>query len=281
MAPRLAMDGPGSSEDENRSEGGSMTHRMDRVTFKGAFGDRLAASLERPEDTPRAHALFAHCFTCSKDLKAARWITEGLVRQGFAVLRFDFTGLGESEGDFADTNFSSNLADLVAAAEFMRDRYEAPRLLVGHSLGGTAVLAAARSIPESRAVATIGSPSDTQHLGDLLRDHAPDLEHTGEAEVRLAGRAVRIRRQLLEDLAEQSMHSVIEDLGRALMIFHSPHDDTVSIDHAARIFAAARHPKSFVSLDGADHLLIRDEGDAHYVAAVLAAWAARYVVVGS
>jgi len=254
---------------------------MDRVTFKGAFGDPLAASLERPEGAPRAHALFAHCFTCSKDLKAARWITEGLVQQGFAVLRFDFTGLGESEGDFADTNFSSNLADLVAAAEFMRDRYEAPRLLVGHSLGGTAVLAAARSISESRAVATIGSPSDTQHLGNLLRDRAPDIEHAGEAEVRLAGRAVRIRRQLLDDLAEQSMHSAIEDLGRALMIFHSPQDDTVSIDHAARIFAAARHPKSFVSLDGADHLLLRDEADAHYVAAVLAAWAARYVAEAS
>lgn len=251
--------------------------RIDRVTFPGAFGDNLAARLERPDGAPRAHALFAHCFTCSKDLKGARWITEGLVNEGFSVLRFDFTGLGESEGDFADTNFSSNLADLVAAADWMRKNHAAPELLVGHSLGGAAVLAAAPSIPESRAVATIGAPSDTEHLGTMLRRSAPEIDSAGEAEVELAGRPVRIKKQLLEDLAEQPMRDRIAELGRALLIFHSPTDETVDIDHAARIFGAARHPKSFISLDGADHLLIRREADAHFVADVLAAWAHRYV----
>ncbi|ANM29612.1 osmotically inducible protein C [Acidobacteria bacterium Mor1] len=249
----------------------------ERVRFPGALGGLLAARVERPAGAPRAWALFAHCFSCSKDLKAVGRITRALTERGFGVLRFDFTGLGESDGDFADTNFSSNLDDLVAAADFMRRELEAPSLLIGHSLGGAAVLAGARRIPESRAVATIGAPSDTKHLvGNLLADH-PELEDAEEAEVRLGGRPFTVKRQFLEDLREHTLEESIAGLGRALLVMHSPVDETVGIEHAARIYGAARHPKSFVSLDDADHLLLRDEKDARYAAEVLASWAGRYL----
>ena len=248
-----------------------------RLHFNGAFGDRLAARVEMPVGKPTACALFAHCFTCGKDLKAVVRISRALADRGIAVLRFDFTGLGESDGDFADTNFSSNVDDLVAAAELMRGEWGGAQILIGHSLGGAAVLAAARRIPEVRAVATIGAPSDTEHLRDTLVAMAPELESAGEAEVDLGGRAVRVRRQLLDDLAEQSMMASIPNLGLPLLIFHSPVDEVVGIDHAQRIFKAAKHPKSFVSLDGADHLLLAREEDSRFVADVLAAWAARYV----
>ncbi len=250
-----------------------------RVTFPGAFGHQLAARLDRSEKEPRACALFAHCFTCSKDLKATARISRALVERGIAVLRFDFTGLGESEGDFADTNFSSNLEDLLAAVEFMRANYEAPRLLIGHSLGGAAVLATAGRVPEAVAVATLGAPSDTQHLGEGILRSAPELEAADEAEVVLAGRPFRIRRQLLDDLQEQSVLSAVRRLDKALLILHSPVDEVVDVDHARRIYQAAKHPKSFVSLDDADHLLLRDPADARYVAEVLAAWAGRYLGV--
>ena len=252
-----------------------------RVKFPGAFGNTLVGRLELPDppgSEPAAYALFAHCFTCSKDLKAAGWISRALVERGIAVFRFDFTGIGESEGDFADTDFSSNLDDLEAAADFLRREHQAPQILVGHSLGGAAVLAAAERVAEVRAVATIAAPSDTDHLRETLIRLAPELERRDEAEVTLAGRRFRIRRQLLEDLAAGKLKQAISGLGRALLVFHSPVDSIVPIDHARRIYEAAKHPKSFVSLDDADHLLT-DERDARYVGEVLAAWAGRYVAL--
>jgi fermentation-respiration switch protein FrsA (DUF1100 family) len=248
-----------------------------RLHFTGAFGDRLAARVEMPVGKPTACALFAHCFTCGKDLKAVVRISRALAERGIAVFRFDFTGLGESAGDFADTNFSSNLEDLVAAAELMRGEWGGAQILIGHSLGGAAVLAAARRIPEVKAVATLAAPSDTEHLRDTLVDIAPELESSGEAEVSLGGRPVRVRRQLLTDLEEQSMMASIHNLDLPLLIFHSPVDEVVGIDHARRIYKAAKHPKSFVSLDGADHLLLAREEDSGFVADVLAAWVGRYV----
>ncbi|RMH19941.1 MAG: alpha/beta fold hydrolase [Acidobacteria bacterium] len=253
----------------------------ERVTFEGARGDRLAARLERPDGPPRAYALFAHCFTCSKDLKAAQRISRALAQRGFAVLRFDFTGLGESEGDFADTNFTSNLEDLRAAVAYLRREHQAPRLMIGHSLGGTAVLAVAGEVAEAVAVVTIGAPSDTDHLRRNLAAAAPELEEADDplasTEIRLAGRPFRIRRQLLDDLAGQNVLDRVRELRKALLILHSPVDEVVDVDHARRIYQAARHPKSFVSLDDADHLLLRRESDAVYAAEVLAAWASRYL----
>lgn len=249
----------------------------ERLTFTGSLGHPLAARLEQPDAEPRAYALFAHCFTCSMDLKAIHTISGTLADAGIAVLRFDFTGLGESEGEFADTDFSSNLDDLELAAGFLRERYSAPCLLIGHSLGGTAALAVAHRIGEVRAVATIGSPSDTRHLSDALRTQAPELEQRGEAEIQLTGRPFRIKRSLIDDLDEARVTPRIAQLGRALMIFHSPADETVSVDHARRVYAAASHPKSFVSLDKADHLLLADRSHAKWLANVLAAWVEPYL----
>jgi putative redox protein len=255
-----------------------MPNLEDRVRFPGANDQPLAARIERPSGAqPAAWVLFAHCFTCSKDLKAARWLSRCLVRRGFGVMRFDFTGIGESGGDFAETNFTSNLDDVVAAADFLRDEHEAPRVLVGHSLGGAAVLAAAHRVPESVAVATIGAPSDTAHLSDTLVRVSPELESRGEAEVRLGGHRYVMKQQLLDDLRSHSLRDAIATLDRALLVMHSPADESVDIRHAGAIYEAARHPKSFVSLDDADHLLLRDPRDAHYAAEVLAAWATRYV----
>jgi len=248
-----------------------------RLSFPGAHGDTLSARLERPVGPVRAAALFAHCFTCSKDLKAVRRISQSLVEEGIAVFAFDFTGLGESEGEFADTNFSSNIADLEAAARFMESEIGAPALLVGHSLGGAAVLAAAHRLESVRAVATIGAPSDPAHLVTTLEEAAPELATAGEAEVTLAGRPFRIKRQLLDDLKEQRLIELVSTLGRPLMIFHSPVDETVSVDHAAVLYQAARHPKSYVSLDTADHLLLQKPEDAALVGQVLAAWVKRYL----
>jgi uncharacterized OsmC-like protein/alpha/beta superfamily hydrolase len=248
----------------------------EHLRFPGARGQSLAARLDSPVGPPVAYALFAHCFTCSKDLKAAGWISSALIERGIAVFRFDFTGIGESEGDFAGTDFSSNVDDLVAAADFLRREREAPRLLIGHSLGGCAVLAAAERIPEARAISTIAAPSDTEHLKKALVHLAPDLEARGEVEVHLGGRPFRVRRELLEDLAEDHLRGVLERLHRALLIFHSPVDATVGIDHARRLFEMAKHPKSFISLDTANHLL-SDERDARYVGDVLAVWAERYL----
>jgi len=247
-----------------------------KLLFPNDRGQKLAASLEMPGAEPRAFALFAHCFTCSKDVAAASRISRGLREEGYAVLRFDFTGLGGSEGDFANTDFSSNVGDLVAAADFLRAEHRAPRLLVGHSLGGAAVLAAAPRIPEVRAVATLAAPSEPEHVKHLLTDSLSTIEAEGSAEVSIGGRRFRIRREFLEDLEEQSLREELANLKRALLVLHSARDRTVGIEHAGRIFQAARHPKSFVSLDGADHLLSRRE-DSDYAARILAAWASRYV----
>ena len=249
----------------------------ERLKFPGSQNVQLAGWLETPDAAPVAYAVFAHCFTCSKDIKAAGRISRALAERGIAVLRFDFTGIGESEGDFAETDFSSNLDDLVAAADFLRQEREAPRLLVGHSLGGAAVLAAAPRIPEIAAVATIAAPSDTEHLRNTLVRLSPELEARGEAEIDLGGgRPFRIRRQLLDDLSEDHLQRSLADLHKPLLLFHSPLDRTVGIENAERLFLAAKHPKSFVSLDKADHLL-SDERDARHAGDVLAAWALRYL----
>ena len=250
--------------------------RAERFDFPNADGLRLAGLLDNPPGEARAYALFAHCFTCGKEVHAARRIAEGLTAVGIAVLRFDFTGLGSSEGEFANTTFSSNVADLVAAADQLRRVKRAPSILIGHSLGGAAVLAAGSTVPEARAVVTIGAPSDPAHVAGLFKDKIEELDAHGEVEVSLAGRPFRIRRAFLDDIAEQELSARIAALRKALLIFHSPSDDLVGIDNASRIFAAARHPKSFVSLAGADHLLSR-RSDAAYVANVIAAWAERYL----
>ncbi len=251
--------------------------RNERITFPGAHGVDLSARLGLPPDGDvRACALFAHCFTCSKDLKPVVNISRALTQRGIAVLRFDFTGLGESDGDFSETNFTSNIEDLVAAAEFMQRRYEAPAILVGHSLGGAAVLQAAARMPSVRAIATIGAPFDPAHVKNLFVDALDEIEERGKADVSLAGRRFTLSREFVRDLEGRHMEEVIGSLGRPLLIFHSPVDDTVGIDNAALIYKAARHPKSFVSLDDADHLLLR-EGDSLYVGSVLAAWAGRYL----
>lgn len=248
-----------------------------RLEFPGSLGHPLAGRLDLPADRPRAYAIFAHCFTCTKDLKAVNWISRELVDRRIAVLRFDFTGLGESGGDFADTNFTSNLDDLVAAADFLRREHEAPQILIGHSLGGTAAIVAAGRIPEARAVATIAAPSETQHLHEFLTRQAPDLDDDEAATVEVMGRPVRIKGQLLDDLRRHDILRAAAELHRPLLIFHSPTDDIVDIAHARRLFEAAAHPKSFISLDDADHLLIAREADARYVAEVLASWASRYL----
>jgi putative redox protein len=253
-----------------------MAARTEKVDFLNARGERLSARLDRPEDAPLAYALFAHCFTCSKEIFAASRIAAALAAHGYAVLRFDFTGLGSSEGEFANTNFSSNVDDIVAAAAHLRATVAAPRLLVGHSLGGAAVLAAAKRIPEAVAVATINAPAEPTHVRALLGGAAGTIERAGEAAVQLGKRTFKIRRQFLSDIASYNMQEALRNLGRALIVFHAPHDEIVGIDNARRIFDAARHPKSFVSLDDADHLLSRRE-DAAYVADILAAWAARYL----
>jgi len=253
-----------------------MTFTSEKFTFTGSDGQELAARFEQPRGRAQAVALFAHCFTCTKDIFAASRIAAGLAARGIAVLRFDFTGLGHSEGEFANTNFSSNVGDLVAAADHLRANHEAPRIVIGHSLGGAAVLAAAGRIPEAVAVATIGAPAEPGHVQHLFQAARPEIEAKGEAEVLLAGRPFTIKKQFLEDIEAARLEAAIGGLRKALLVFHAPRDATVGIENAGRIFAAAKHPKSFVSLDDADHLLSRRE-DAAYVADVLAAWAGRYL----
>lgn len=247
-----------------------------RVEFRNREGKMLAAALELPDRPPSAYALFAHCFTCGKDIAAAARIARTLAAQGFAVLRFDFTGLGGSEGDFANTNFASNIQDLLSAVDYLREFHRAPELLIGHSLGGTALLAAAPQVPEARAVACIAAPSSPMHLLRHLGSAVSEIESEGEAEVVLGPRTFRIRRQLLDDLERHPLDESLPRLGKALLLLHAPLDEVVGIDEASAIFRAARHPKSFVSLDGADHLLTR-LADAQYAAGVIASWAARYL----
>lgn len=249
----------------------------DKLEFPNGAGQTLAGALELPDDgNPSAFAVFAHCFTCGKDALAASRISRALAERGIGVLRFDFTGLGNSDGDFANTNFSSNVADLVAAANYLRQRYESPALLVGHSLGGAAVLVAAHSLPEVAAIATIGAPATAGHLTHLIEDRLDDIRTRGSATVTLGQRRFTIKSQLIEDLERFGDTDHIVRLGRPLLLFHSPLDTVVSIDEAGKIYQAAKHPKSFISLDKADHLLSGRE-DSEYVAAMLATWASRYV----
>jgi putative redox protein len=249
--------------------------RNERVEFAGSTG-RLVGRLRRPAGRPVAWALFAHCFTCGKDLHAARRISEALAARGIGVLRFDFTGLGESDGDFADTTFVSNVDDLVSAAQYLEQVEAAPTLLVGHSLGGAAVIRAACRLPSVRAVATVGAPYDPSHTTHLLQPVEAELRERGEAELTLAGRTLRVGVELLADLGAQSIHDDLGRLERALLVLHSPQDRIVEVDHARRLYEAARHPKSFVTLDGADHLL-SDPADASYVGEVIGAWVSRYL----
>lgn len=246
-----------------------------RVEFTGSRGYPIIGRLDRPADPPRAYALFAHCFTCTKDLKAITWITRALLDHRIASLRFDFTGLGESGGEFADTNFTSNLDDLRLAAEHLRTLDRGPAILVGHSLGGTAVLAVASQVPEARLVATIAAPANTRHIREFVHRQTGALAPEASSTIDVMGRPIRIKGQLLDDLASHDIAQDVANLRRPLVVFHSPQDDVVDISHAHQIFDAARHPKSLVSLDGADHLLIQREQDARFVADVLVAWVRR------
>lgn len=250
--------------------------KSQKLQFPGHSGDMLAARLDSPSDPPRAFALFAHCFTCSKDIFAASRISAELVQRGFAVLRFDFTGLGMSDGEFANTNFSSNVADLVKAAEFLRGMNSAPTLLIGHSLGGAAVLAAAHEIDEVSAVVTLGAPAEPVHVEKQFGENVDAIRAQGELEVQLAGRPFKIKKQFLDDLESNTIQRRVETLRRALLVMHSPVDKIVNVDNARQIYQAAKHPKSFISLDDADHLLGK-RSDAEYAASVLAAWAQRYL----
>lgn len=248
-----------------------------RIKFPNEEGNFLAARLELPVDQdPYAFAIFAHCFTCSSSLTAVRNISRALNLQGIGVLRFDFTGLGQSEGDFADTNFSTNISDLIAAAKWLTENHQAPSLLVGHSLGGAAVLCVAHKLPSVLAVATVGAPFEAHHVSGLLKNGLDDINEHGEANINIGGRSFLIKRQFIDDLGNYKVADSIGELNKALLILHSPQDTTVSVDEAAKIYHAAKHPKSFVSLDGADHLLTNKE-DSQYAGEVIAGWSSRYV----
>jgi putative redox protein len=249
----------------------------EKLAFDNGRGQRLAALLDRPvDDRPIAYAVFAHCFTCSKSYKAVRHISRALAAEGFAVLSFDFTGLGDSEGEFAETSFLSNVDDVVSAASFLAEEHGAPSLLIGHSLGGAAVMMAASQIPSVTAVVTIAAPAGLEHLARILEPARDEVERSGSAEVDLGGHTVRIGKALMDDLSEVNMSEAIEELERALLVMHSPVDKIVGIGNASKIFTTAKHPKSFVSLDTADHLLGRAE-DSRYAAGVIANWAKKYL----
>ncbi len=252
---------------------------LHKVNFTNKEGQTLVGRLELPVDRyPHNMAIFAHCFTCTKNLSAVRNISKGLTSLGFGVLRFDFTGLGESDGDFADTNFSGNVEDLIAAAEFLENQYEAPSLLIGHSLGGAAVLFAANRIQSVRAVATIGAPSNPAHVKHLLKSSVEEINAQGQAVVNLSGRDFTIKKQFLDDLESNGLSTAVKEMSKSLLILHSPQDQTVGIRNAEEIYVQAKHPKSFISLDGADHLL-SDRSDSIYVGKTIATWAERYLVV--
>ncbi len=251
--------------------------KSESISFNGSLGERLVGAIDWPDnENASGFALFAHCFTCSKDLRASSIVSRALADRGYAVLRFDFTGLGESEGDFAETSFPSNLDDLVAAAEFLAENHQAPELLIGHSLGGAAVVHVAGQILSSTAVATIGAPFDPEHVTHLLGDDLDTIRDQGEATVSIGGRPFRIRRDFLETLQRDNLAETVRSMRRALLVLHSPVDAVVGIYNAARLFEAARHPKSFVSLDDADHLL-RKSRDAEYAGRLIGAWASKYV----
>ncbi|HOQ87391.1 MAG TPA: alpha/beta fold hydrolase [Phycisphaerae bacterium] len=248
------------------------------VYFPNLRGDRLAGRLDLPQKSePVAYALIAHCFTCSKDIKCINWLGKFLAERGVAALRFDFTGLGDSEGRFSETTFSSNIEDILAAAEFLRSQYAAPAVLIGHSLGGTAVLAAGPRIPESRLVVTVAAAAEPRHIRErLIRQH-PEILSEGAGDVNFGGRTVRIRREFLDDLDTHNIEQEVAALGRSLIVFHPSADEILDLEHGLRIFQAARPPKSFICLEDADHLLVRREADARYIAEVVAAWVYRHL----
>jgi uncharacterized OsmC-like protein/alpha/beta superfamily hydrolase len=248
-----------------------------KVNFLNENNEQLFGKLDMPiSSKPRTFALFAHCFTCSKDLLAVGNISLALTQQGIAVLRFDFTGLGQSDGDFADTNFSSNISDLVSAYNFLNENYDAPQILIGHSLGGAAVLYSAEHMPKVNSVVTIGAPSNPEHVSHLLENNKEQIESAGQAVVNLGGRPFTIKKQFLDDLEANSCLSKASKLNKALLILHSPQDTTVGVENAAQIYQAAKHPKSFISLDGADHLLNNKE-DSLYAGQMIASWANKYI----
>ena len=247
-----------------------------RTEFTGHSGEILSARLDTPTGEVKAYALFAHCFTCSKDILAAKHISQELAQQGIAVLRFDFTGLGNSEGNFTESNFSTNLLDFILASDFLRQNYQAPQILIGHSLGGAAVLASAHKIPEAKAVVTIGAPADTQHLLHHFDGVLEKIENEGMADVNLAGRNFTFQKQFIDDLKSTDITPRIKTLKKALLVMHSPIDETVGIENAAKIFDVAKHPKSFISLDQADHLLSK-QADSKFAAHMVAAFASRYI----
>lgn len=251
--------------------------KITKVSFKNNTSFELSARLELPIDQhPQAYAIFAHCFTCSKNVRAARSISQCLTKRGIAVLRFDFAGLGDSEGDFSDTNFTSNVADLIAAADYLTANLEAPTILIGHSLGGAAVLAAAGDIPSIKAVVTIGAPAEPAHVQHLIQSASHEIEANGQARVHIGQQSFNIKKQFLEDIQQTTLKNKINNLGKALLVLHAPQDRIVAIENAEKIYVAARHPKSFISLDGADHLLTKKE-DGHYVGEVIASWVGRYL----
>lgn len=254
-----------------------MGYRTEKISFRGFQGHLMDARLERPEFETKSFAIFAHCFTCSKDIHAATRISRALTQIGVSVLRFDFTGLGNSDGDFSNTNFSTNVSDLICAYKYLSDHHYPPEVLIGHSLGGAAVLAGATSMPAVKVVATIGAPSDILHLEMMLGSNVEQIEHEGQAEVKLAGRPFVIKKQFLDDIRSISLEKKIQNLSASLLIFHSPDDQTVSIDNASEIYQTARHPKSMISLKGASHLLDKVE-DSEFVANVISAWCKRYLV---
>lgn len=251
--------------------------KSERVVFLNSRGVRLSARLDLPQrHVPKAFALFAHCFTCSKEFKAAVNISKALARAGFGVLRFDFTGLGESDGEFSDTNLSSNIDDVLAAARYLEAQHDAPQILIGHSFGGIAMLKAARAIASSVAVVTIATPAEPRHVLAHFGESATRIESDGAAEVQVLGHRVWIKRQFVDDVMATDVHEDVRDLNRALLILHAPGDNIVGIEQASQLFQIARHPKSFVTLDSADHL-ISDRNDAAYAGALIAAWVARYL----
>lgn len=252
--------------------------KTDKIKFINSEGYELAARIEFPElESPIGYALFAHCFTCNKNLTAVRNIGKALIDHGIAVLRFDFTGLGESEGDFENTNFSSNVQDLISAANFLEQNYQAPDILIGHSLGGAAVVFAANQLEKVKAVVTIGAPSNPKHVSHLLKNGMNEIKELGEAIVTIGGRDFKIKKQFLDDIQEKNMTESVKSMSKPLLVMHSPQDITVGIENAADIYKAGWHPKSFISLDGADHLLSKKE-DSSYAGKMIAAWAERYIL---
>ncbi len=249
----------------------------EKIIFKGAHGFDLAAKLETPAEKIRSYALFAHCFTCGKDLNAINRVSQALNEEGIALFRFDFTGLGKSKGDFANTNFSSNVEDLIAAYQYMSKNLQAPDIMIGHSLGGAATIVAASKLKKVKAVATIGAPSNATNVLKQFGCSLDKINEEGEAQVKLAGRPFKIKKQFIDDANEQKISENIANLKKPLLVMHSPIDETVPLEHARKIYEAAKHPKSFVALDKADHLLMKNPRDGEYVAKLLAAWSSQYI----